>query len=226
MAATGAIRARLEQAPAEAPTRATVEPTPPDASAIELRKIRFGYPDRAELFQDLCLHISAGERVVLTGPSGGGKSTLIALLAGFLQPGRGEVRVDGEVLSALTDAARAAHIGWLGQRPWLIAGSIEDNLRLGDPSADAPALARALSGGQGQRIALARILVRPRPILLLDEPTASLDPDGEAQVLEALRHSLAVRPATVICASHRPALLDWASRVLEVRDGAVREVTR
>lgn len=251
VAAAGAIRSRLAHAPALDSSRGSIAPAPPQASRIALRDLRFGYPERAVLIRDLSLDIMAGERIVLTGPSGGGKSTLIGLLAGFLQPQHGEVRIDGQPLAKFTDAARAAHIGWLGQRPWLIAGSIEDNLRLGDTEASSKTLARAvalarvdefldrlpeglatpvgeggvaLSGGQAQRIALARVLLRPRPVLLLDEPTASLDPDGEEDVLEALRQSLAARPATVICASHRPALLDWAGRVIELGEGRMVEV--
>lgn len=252
-AAAGSILQALSLPPARPAAGRGPGPPPGSSAAVELRGLGFGYAGREPLFRDLDLDIPAGQRVVLVGPSGGGKSTLIALLAGFVEPQHGTIRIDGRPLNELSAAARAAHVAWLGQRPWLFCGSIAQNIGFGDPDADHRRLleiagaagvlqfsrdlpqgldsplgegGHGLSGGQAQRVALARALLRPRPLILLDEPTASLDPASERDVLRALHRLLQHSPATVVCASHRPGLIDWADRVLEVDRGRVREATR
>jgi ATP-binding cassette subfamily C protein CydD len=252
-AASAAILDALALPPARPAARTGLDRKPGRSAAIELRGVGFGYPGRAPLFGDLNLEIASGERVVLVGPSGGGKSTLIALLAGFIEPQNGDIRIDGTRLASLTARARAAHVAWLGQQPWLFRASISENIRFGAPDADPARLhdiaetagilqfsralpdglasavgegGHGLSGGQAQRVALARALLRPKPLILLDEPTASLDPDSESDVLEALSRLLETSSATVVCASHRPGLIQWADRVLEVEGGRVRERPR
>jgi len=252
-AASAAILRTLALPPARPKAGAVQDLRPGRSAAIELRGVGFAYPGRQPLFLDLDLEIRPGERIVLIGPSGGGKSTLIALLAGFIEPQQGEIRIDDTRLAALSASTRAAHIAWLGQRPWLFRASIAENIRFGDPDADEARLhdiaetagilqfshalpeglgsavgegGYGLSGGQAQRVALARALLRPRPLILLDEPTASLDSDNEHDVLEALSRLLQKSSATIVCASHRPGLIRWADRVLEVEGGQLRERDR
>lgn len=223
---------------------------PGSRCTVTVRGLRFAHPGRARLFEGVDLDIAAGERVALVGPSGGGKSTLISLLAGFLHPDGGELRLEGNSLVRLSDEALRAHVAWLGQRPMLLAGTIAENIGLaapGTPRADIEAIADSarvteftdmlprgldtpvgeggvgLSGGQAQRIALARALLVPKPLILLDEPTASLDEISEAEVLAALESLLARRRSTVVCATHRPAAMRWTDRLLRVEAGEIME---
>ncbi|MGF7239202.1 MAG: thiol reductant ABC exporter subunit CydD [Frankia sp.] len=195
------------------------------------------------------LTVAPGQVVALTGPSGAGKSTAFAVALGFVTPDAGRVTVvpagiepGGAVgVDEADPRAWLSMIGWVPQRPYLVAGSVEQNVRLGDQDVGRDAVrdalrraeaesvvdalpegiatligagGRSLSAGQRQRIALARAFLRQPPILLLDEPTASLDPDTEAAVVAALRRFAAGRIVVVI--AHRPALLNMADRVVEV----------
>lgn len=250
IAAAQGVRQLLALPPARPDADPDFRPPAPPVCGVHLRGVDYSHAGRGPLFRGLDLAIPAGQRVVLVGPSGGGKSTLISLLGGFLQPQHGEILFDGAPLARMADAARAAHVAWLGQRPALFAGSLIDNIALGWRDAgrkDIETAARlagvqdfvsdlpegletpvgeggyGLSGGQAQRVALARALLRPRPLLLLDEPTASLDPDSEAGVLAALARALEARPATVVCATHRAATMRWADRVIEVERGRLKE---
>ncbi|MET9860851.1 thiol reductant ABC exporter subunit CydD [Streptomyces smyrnaeus] len=179
------------------------------------------------------LVIRPGETVALTGPSGGGKSTLLSVLLGFTPAAQGRVLVGGVPLSSLDPAAWHQQIAWVPQHPYLFAGTVADNVRLARPDADGVAVARALadagapdldpalklgesgaglSAGQRRRVALARAFLADRPLVLLDEPTAALDGGTEAAVLTAVRRL--TRTKTVVLVTHRPALLAAADRVL------------
>ncbi|WP_024890453.1 thiol reductant ABC exporter subunit CydD [Luteimonas huabeiensis] len=176
----------------------------------------------------LSLDIAAGECVALVGPSGCGKSTLLEAIAGWLPPRSGRIEI----------APADARIGYVPQRPFLFHGSIADNLRLARPDADDAAVRAAaeaaqvmrfaerlpagldtvvgergfgLSGGEARRIALARVFLRDPALLLLDEPTAFLDPETERCVLEAL--AAFARGRTVLMATHSAAALAIATRV-------------
>ena len=177
------------------------------------------------------LHVEAGARVALTGPSGSGKSTVLAALLGFVEPSAGTLSVGDHV--AGEDLARwRTHFSWLPQRPHLFNATLAENVRLGAPEAsdddlravlDAVGLSTlvaglpaglstvighdglTLSAGERQRVALARALLRPAPILLLDEPTASLDLPTVARLAPAIDPWLAGR--TVVVAAHQPVLL-------------------
>ena len=198
---------------------------------------------------DLVVH--PGRVTVVLGASGTGKTTLLLVLAGLLRPDDGNVRVGststegGVDLSEVDPATWRARTGFLGQQPRLVAGTVRDNVLLGNPEATdaqvwtALRLAAAdefvvdldqvvgergglLSAGQRQRVALARALLRTAELLLLDEPTSALDADTERRVLDGiLEHA---RGRTVVIASHRPALLAIADEVVELapaRDLAV-----
>ncbi|MGP4114963.1 thiol reductant ABC exporter subunit CydD [Streptomyces sp. 4N509B] len=183
------------------------------------------------------LTVAPGETLALTGPSGGGKSTLLAALLGFARPAAGRVLVGGRDLNELDLAGWHRQVAWVPQRPHLVAGTVAENVRLARPEADDDAVAAALveaaaseldprrevgdggvglSAGQRQRVALARAFLADRPLLLLDEPTAALDGATEAAVVAAIRRAAARPGRTVVLVTHRPALLAAADRVFHV----------
>jgi len=199
---------------------------------------------RGPALSGLSFRVPAGETLVLAGPSGAGKSTAIEILLGFVRPGRGRVTLNGADIADLVPQALARLTAWIGQRPVLFAGSIRDNIRFARPEAtdaevdEAAHSARVsefanelpegldtrvgeggygLSGGQAQRVAIARAFLKNAPLLLLDEPTAHLDPATEAEVLDSLRRLALGR--TVILASHSSAAHAFAGRRLDIRDG-------
>ena len=219
------------------------------APALSLRRVTAswaGNGDGAVVLSDVDLTVARGEHVALIGPSGAGKSTLLALASGDLLPAAGTVRVGGIASTAATqDEVRAAG-ALVAQSTWLFAGTIADNLRLADPTATPERMWRALeranlaqevrlmpagldtvvgengmglSGGQAQRVSLARAFLADRPLLLLDEPTSQVDLAGEAQIIEAIDRLAAGR--TVLTVSHRAGALTGADRVIRVADGAL-----
>ena len=194
----------------------------------------------------LDLAVAEGETVVLQGPSGSGKSTVLALLLGLAVPTSGCVVVDGVDLRDVDLDLWRAQVAWVPQVPHLFATSVADNIRLGRPGAtdeqvrraarDACALAfvealpegfdtvlgeggAGLSVGQSRRVAVARALLGDAPLLLLDEPTAGLDPDTEEQLARTLDQSC--RGRTVILATHRPGLLSARHRVVTLHQSAL-----
>jgi len=201
-------------------------------------------PTRGPALNGLSFRVPTGETLVLAGPSGAGKSTVIEILLGFVRPDRGRVTINGADIADLVPQALARLTGWIGQRPLLFSGTIRDNIRFARPEAtDAEVVEAAhrarvdefslalpqgldtpvgegghgLSGGQAQRVAIARAFLKNAPLLLLDEPTAHLDPATEAEVLDSLRRLAIGR--TVILASHSSAAHGFAGRRLDIRDG-------
>jgi ATP-binding cassette, subfamily C, bacterial CydD len=201
---------------------------------------------RKPALNGLSFRVPAGETVVLTGPSGAGKSSAIEILLGFIRPDRGRVVINGRDIDDLVPQALSAITAWIGQRPVLFAGTIRDNILFARPDATEVQLADAvraarvdgfieqlpdgldtkvgeggygLSGGQAQRIAIARAFLKDAPLLLLDEPTAHLDPATESEVFDGLRRLTAGR--TVIMASHAAAARAFSGRRLDIRDGRI-----
>jgi len=210
-----------------------------ERSAIELTAACVAYPSRGQVIGPINLTIQRGEVVAISGPSGSGKSTLLALLADFVAPSAGEYRRQVD-----------SHYAWLDQQPCLLHGSLIDNLRLADPEASreemVAALQRAgfgallaqlpegldtligergvgLSGGQAQRLALARVYLSNAPLVLLDEPTASLDQETEQFVMAALLE-LAQEGRTLVIATHHSSVIAVAHRHFAFEKGALVEV--
>ena len=210
--------------------------------AIAFEQVRFTWdPARGPALDGLSFRVPAGETLVLVGPSGAGKSTVIELLLGFIRPDAGRITLNGADLASIVPEALARMTSWIGQRPMLFAGTIRDNIRFGSPGATDQAITDAaqaagvlsftthlpdgldtpigeggygLSGGQAQRVAIARAFLRNAPLLLLDEPTAHLDPATEADVFTSLRRLALGR--TVLLASHSSAAYAFSGRRLDL----------
>lgn len=199
---------------------------------------------RQLLFEAVDWHIKPGEHWIITGRSGAGKSTLLALLLGLERPSSGQIFVAGQPVTA---AWAAGNISWMGQRPLLFTGTLADNISLFDASvsrqqvnaaADAAGVSEftqrlpagletplgergyGLSGGQIQRVALARVLLKPAPIVVLDEPTAHLDPALKRALIDDLRRMFDGR--TLLIASHDPMLRQCFDHHKQLIDGRLR----
>ncbi|MEU0160077.1 thiol reductant ABC exporter subunit CydD [Streptomyces sp. NPDC006261] len=218
----------------------------PGSTRLELEGVTVRHEGRTDPSLDaVCLTVEPGETVALVGPSGVGKSTLLNVVLGFAVPDEGHIRVGGRDLAELDLEHWRSRIAWVPQRPHLFAGTIAENVRLARPGADDEAVVAALrdagaydfvaglpdgertllgedgaglSAGQRQRLALARAFLADRPLLLLDEPTASLDGETEAGIVDAVRRLAAGR--TVLLVVHRPALLAVADRVVTLEPRA------
>jgi len=232
----------LLERPAPAPVE-NPRPAPQGPAELVLEGVRFGYGDRP-VFDGFDLTVPAGQFLALVGPSGAGKSTLVQILLGFLTPQAGRVRVGGVDLGAVDPGAWRRRVAWVPQRPFLQAGSVRENLLLARPDAGQEELERAaraagalsfietlpegwdtrlgedgagLSGGQLQRLALARAFLKDAPFVFLDEPTAHLDPESERQVHEALVRL--ARGRTLVVVAHRLDAAALAERVVVLDAG-------
>lgn len=229
------------ETPLPPPGRSTAVPDLAN-TIISIDDLTVAYPGRQRpALGEVSLHIEPGEVVAVTGPSGSGKSTLVNVLLGFVLPAHGTVRIGEFELADLDPDAWLEQVTWLPQHPRLFAATIADNVRLARPGATDEQvwtglaavgldemLARrpggldamlgeagtGLSAGERQRLALARAFVRDTPLLLLDEPTASLDGATEDEVVDAVRRL--ARGRTVILVAHRPALVALADRVYDL----------
>ena len=220
-------------APAPPPPAATFDAAP----AIRFRAVTVAY-DETPVFDGFDLDVAPGEIVALLGPSGSGKTTLLNLLLGLAPLSGGEVLVGDRRLSHL--GSIAASVAWAGQAPVILPGTLADNLALAHPSAsrdDLEQAARAvglaevldgrggldtrldergagLSGGERRRLGLARAMLKPAPILLLDEPTADLDAASEQALLPILR--AAAKGRTTLITTHSEAVAALADRVVRL----------
>jgi PrtD family type I secretion system ABC transporter len=233
--------------PGSAPAAGQTLELPAPQGRLDLERVVFAPAAQgAALIKGVTLRLEPGESLGLVGPSAAGKTTLLRLILGIWRPQSGTVRLDGADISQWNRDALGAHVGYLPQDVELFAGTIAENIaRLG--AADGARVVEAarhahahelilrlpqgydtvigdagvtLSGGQRQRIALARALYGTPRLVVLDEPNASLDAEGEAALVAALR-TLKERGATVIVVSHRSALMSQLDKVAVLKDGVL-----
>ncbi len=227
-----------------APPGLLLEAVPPRV-VVTFTDVRLTYdPARPPALDGLSFRVNAGETLVLAGASGAGKSSVLRLLMGFRRPDSGRIALNGQDATALRPEELRRLSAYVGQRAHLFRATLRENIRFARPEAtDAEVEAAAeaarvmafardlpqgldtplgeggfgLSGGQAQRVAVARAFLRDAPLVLLDEPTAHLDPGTEAEVLESLQRLCTGR--TAIIASHSAALRGGFGRVLEIAEG-------
>jgi ATP-binding cassette, subfamily B, bacterial len=242
-AAQRLLQALQEPSESLAPGRRLMPAAPRE---ICFRAVTFAYPGREPALRSLDLTIQQGEIVAITGPNGSGKTTLLQLLLRFYEPSDGAITIDGIDIRDLSIEQLRSSIGVVHQDTLLFAATLWENIAYGRPGAsrsEIEAAARAaqvesfcktlpkqyetmigdggvgLSGGQRRRVALARALLKTPPILLLDEPTATIDPAGELEFLTQCNEAL--RNKTVLLITHQAACLALASRVVVMNDGRV-----
>jgi len=227
----------------------TARPPDPAIERIVFEDVSFSYPARdVGVLSGVDFEIRPGETVAIVGPSGAGKSTLVSLLLCFAEPSAGRILVGGRDLADLDQGAWRRQTALVPQHPTLFRGTVADNIRLGDPSADdyrvrrAAELAgahelvsrlpqgyetvvgeggRSLSAGQRRRLALARAFLRDAPLVVLDEPTADLDPASAAVIGEAIERLREGR--TVVLVAHRSELVAVADQIVQLERARVLE---
>jgi len=248
-AAVGAERiAEVLCVQCELADREEARPAPKLCGAVAFHNVSFEYEPGRPVLRDINLSVVAGEKIAIVGPTGAGKSTLISLVLRFYDPTRGAVLADGKDLRDFTLISLREQISMVLQESLLFSGTIRENITFGRPDAsdeeivtaarlanahefivdlpggyDSPVSERAttLSGGEKQRIAIARAILRNAPILVLDEPTSSLDAASEQAVLEALRGAAAGRTTFII--AHRFSTVRLADRIIVLDEGQIVE---
>lgn len=240
--------ARIDSVLEAAPMQVQAVPQYPKDSSVTLRDVHFSYDGKTEVIKGVSLDIQPGQTVAFVGPSGGGKSTLANLVCRFFDVQSGSVRVGGADVRDIPKEELMDTISFVFQNSRLLKGSILDNVRLGRPQAtEAEVLAALkaaqcmdivekfpagihtvigtkgvyLSGGEQQRIAIARAMLKNAPILILDEATAFADPDNEAKVQAAFAQL--AKGKTVLMIAHRLSTVASADCIYVVQDGRITE---
>jgi thiol reductant ABC exporter CydD subunit len=217
---------------------------------ITFDAVSYTYPNReTPALADISFSILPGQLTALVGASGAGKSTIASLLMRFVEPASGQILVDGQPLASIPPEVWRQRVGWVPQNPYLFNDTLAANLRLAKPDAPETDLIRAceraglldfirtlpdgfetvvgergarLSGGQAQRLALARAFLTDAPFLLLDEPTSSLDPALEAELQTSVRELMEGRTTLVI--AHRLSTVYQAEQIVALEAGKVAEI--
>ena len=230
------------------PVQESAQPQHPKDSSVELTDVHFSYDGKTDVIRGVSLRIQPGQTAALVGPSGGGKSTLASLMARFFDVGSGSIRIGGADVRDIAKEELMDTVSFVFQNRRLIKGSILDNVKLGRPDATEQEVLAALeaaqctdilekfpagvhtvigtegvylSGGEQQRIAIARAMLKNAPILILDEATAFADPDNEAKVQAAFARL--ARGKTVILIAHRLTTVADADCIYVVQDGQIAE---
>ena len=216
--------------------------------AVAFERVTFGYRPNHPVLQQLSMTVRAGETIALVGRTGAGKTTLVSLIGRFFDPWTGRITMDGIDLCDLELADLRSNIALVLQQPFLLPATIAENIAYGRPGASREAIVAAaaaaqadafiralpngydsiigergatLSGGEQQRLAIARAFLKDAPILILDEPTAALDAAAEAAIVEALRQLTAGRTTIVI--AHRLSTIRRADRIVVLEEGQIVE---
>ena len=230
------------------PLKETAHPKHPKDGSVELEQVHFSYDGEKDVLNGISISIPAGQTVAFVGPSGGGKTTLANLISRFFDPQSGTVRVGGVDVRNIPKEELMNTVSFVFQNSRLIKASIFENVRLGKPEATREEVMAALknaqcddileklpdgmdtvigtkgvylSGGEQQRIAIARVMLKNTPIIILDEATAFADPDNETRVQAAF--SKLSQGKTVIMIAHRLSTVAGADRIYVVKGGQIAE---
>lgn len=230
------------------PLKETDHPQHPENGSVELQNVSFSYDGEKDVLKGVSLSIPAGRTVALVGPSGGGKTTLANLISRFFDPQSGVVKIGGVDVRSIPKEELMDTVAFVFQNSRLIKASILENVQMGKPDATREEILAALqnaqcddiieklpngvdtvigtkgvylSGGEQQRIAIARVMLKNAPVLILDEATAFADPDNETRVQAAF--SNLSRGKTVIMIAHRLSTVVGVDKIYVVKDGQIAE---
>ena len=239
---------RIDSILEAAPVSVSEQPRHPKDGSVSLRDVHFSYDAKADVIKGISLDIHPGQTVALVGPSGGGKSTLASLMVRFFDVQSGSVSIGGADVRDIPKAELMDTVSFVFQNSRLLKGTILDNVKLGKPDASEEEVLAALknaqcmdiirkfpkgihtaigtngvylSGGEQQRIVIARAMLKNAPILILDEATAFADPDNEAKVQAAFAEL--AKGKTVIMIAHRLSTVANANCIYVVEDGQIAE---
>jgi ATP-binding cassette, subfamily B, bacterial len=237
----------VEVRPADVPGARDLPERPPEGgSHLRLENVTFGFDPARPVLREVSLEVHPGQTLAVVGENGAGKSTLAGLLLRFYDPQQGRILVDGEDARGVKIASLRGRIAVVLQEPWLLPVTVAENIAYGKPGASREQIREAamaanahafiehlpagydtvvgekgatLSTGERQRIAIARAMLKDAPIVILDEPTSSLDAETESSVLDALDGLM--RGRTVILIAHRPTVIRRADRVVTIDRGQI-----
>lgn len=230
------------------PLKETQNAKNPKENSVELRHVSYSYDERTQALKDISLSIKGGQTVAFVGPSGSGKTTLANVISRFFDVKEGEVLIGGVNVKDISKEKLMETVSFVFQNSRLIKGTILDNVKLGEPDAAEEEVMTALrqaqcmdivekmpdgvhtvigtngvylSGGEGQRIAIARAILKNAPIIILDEATAFADPDNEVRVQAAFKEL--AKDRTVIMIAHRLSTVTSADCIYVLKDGSIAE---
>ena len=242
--ALGRIDSILKLDPLSEPSK----PEKPEDASVEVKNVYFSYDGKNDVLKNISFYIPAGQKIALVGPSGGGKTTIANIIARSFDPDRASVKTGGIAVKNIKKEELMDAVSFVFQNSRLIKGTILDNVRLGKPDATREEVMNAivnaqckdiidklpngidtvigskgtyLSGGEQQRIAIARVMLKDSPIIIMDEATAFADPDNEYRIQKALTNIS--KGKTVIMIAHRLSTVVNADRIYVIKDGEIAE---
>ena len=239
---------RIDSVLKMAPLGEAKHPQSPQDGSVEVEHVRFSYDGQKDALKDISLSIPSGRTVAFVGPSGGGKTTLANVIARFFDPQEGTVKIGGADVREIPKKELMNTVSFVFQNSRLIKASVLENVRMGKPGASREEVIKALenaqcgdiiaklprgvdtvigtkgvylSGGEQQRIAIARVMLKNAPVLILDEATAFADPDNESRVQAAF--SRLSQGKTVIMIAHRLSTIAHVDQIYVLKDGEIVE---